>query len=254
MPLREHFGISYFTYHRIDEEGRYTVLVDRPDWAELYVDKKIYLHDPFLRHPSVYQSGLTFMQNHGSSNYKETFAKTGKQVLDMDIGVVLIQKSETCVEFFGFTGSKSSSLENLYVNHPALLKSFASHFKSELGSVLNRMQEEGLSLTNLKGEDFYCKNPIHPKLSRETFLEYYKDLGMGELIEQASQLSSRERQCLTHLIQDRSAKETAAILGLKFRTIEAYFENIKNKLSCQDKREVLRIAKTLGELGLLDIS
>lgn len=33
-PLREHFGIGYFTYHRIDAEGKYTVLVDRPDWAE----------------------------------------------------------------------------------------------------------------------------------------------------------------------------------------------------------------------------
>ena len=29
--------VSYFTYHRIYTEGKYTVLLDRPDWAEHYV-------------------------------------------------------------------------------------------------------------------------------------------------------------------------------------------------------------------------
>ena len=26
QPLREHFGIGYFTYHLIDAEGKYTML------------------------------------------------------------------------------------------------------------------------------------------------------------------------------------------------------------------------------------
>ncbi len=42
QPLRDHFGIDYFTYHRIDSTGKYTVLVDRPDWAEYYVSEKIF--------------------------------------------------------------------------------------------------------------------------------------------------------------------------------------------------------------------
>jgi hypothetical protein len=33
--------VSYFTYHRIYTEGKYTVLLDRPDWAEHYVSSKV---------------------------------------------------------------------------------------------------------------------------------------------------------------------------------------------------------------------
>ena len=38
-PLRERFKIEYFTYHRIDNAGKYTVLVDWPDWAPIFIAK-----------------------------------------------------------------------------------------------------------------------------------------------------------------------------------------------------------------------
>lgn len=47
-PLRDCFGVKYFTYHRIDQDGNYTVLLDRPDWAEHYVAEKFYLNDPLM--------------------------------------------------------------------------------------------------------------------------------------------------------------------------------------------------------------
>ena len=168
------------------------------------------------------------------------------------MGAILIQKSEHCVEFFGFSGSrKTSSLENLYLNHPHLLTSFAAHFKNKLGSVLTRMEEEAGSLIDLKGPDFVCNHPICPEITSSTLLAYYRDLGMGCEVEKAEKLSPRERQCLKLLIKDKSAKESAAILNLSRRTVESYFENIKNKLACWNKQEVMQTAKSLDEMGLL---
>lgn len=250
-PLKTHFGITYFTYHKINTFGSYTVLVNRPDWAERYVDKKIFSHDPYLRHPSVYQPGICLIDNFGSEEYKKIVLKEGKQLLDMDIGVILIQKTENEVEFFGFTGSQKSDLQHLYLNHPQTLHSFAAHFKRELDPILKIMQEEAGSLIDLKGEDFFCKDPIHPEVFLEKRKKYYKDLGFAKELEKASHLSLRERQCLKLLLQGKSAKETAKIMKLSFRTVEFYFENIKNKSSCWDKREVFQFAKELEKLGLL---
>lgn len=251
-PLRDHFGLSYFTYHKIDNTGKYTVLVDRPDWAEHYVNNKIFLNDPYLRHPSVYQSGISLLESHGSEEYKEVVLKSGKEVLDMDIGVIIIQKSDNFVEFFGFTGNKiNSSLQNLYLNQPPLLKSFAIHFKKELSSILNDMEMESSSLKDLKGKDFFCKEPISPDISPSTRLAYYKDLGINCEAEKAKHLSPREKQCLKLLLQNKSAKETAVTLGLSPRTIEFYFENIKNKLTCWNKQEILKLARIFEDLGLL---
>lgn len=251
-PLRDHFGIGYFTYHRIDNTGKYTVLLDRPDWAEHYVNEQIFLNDPYLRHPSVYESGITLIESQGSEEYKELVFKTGKKILSMDLGAVLIQKNDNFVEFFGFSGNKkTSSLESIYLNQPQLLRSFADHFKKELDNVLNEMEKEAYSLIDLKGNDFTYDQPICPKIDPATLLSFYNDIGRQCEAEKIQLLSSREKQCLKLLIDDKSAKETAAALGLSRRTIEYYFENIKNKLSCWNKQEVLHIAKELKDMGLL---
>lgn len=248
-PLHDHFGILYFTYHRIDHTGKYTVLVDRPDWAEHYVSSQIYLNDPYLRHPSNYKSGLCLIDSHGTREYQENLMKSAKNVLNADLGVVLIEKGSQHAEFFGFAANKEqSALQNLFLNHSSLLKSFAAHFKKEMGSLLNQMDEEAGSLSILKGADYHASAPVAPDVAREAKLAYYRDLG---LLGAAEKLSKRERQLLKLLVEDKSAKETAAALGLKPRTVEFYFENIKDKLSCWSKQELLKIARKWDELGIL---
>lgn len=250
QPLRERFGIEYFTYHRIDDEGKYTVLVDRPDWAQHYVQEQIYLQDPYLRHPSCYQSGISLIETHGSKEYREMLLDAGKKVMNVDMGAFLIEKKENSVEFFGYSGNKeSSALQSLYLNHPQILRSFAAHFKRSLHSILAQMTVETSSLVDLKGDDYFCKQTICPDVAPEMRLAYYRDLGFEA--QNAEKLSRREKQCLKLLIESKSAKETAQVLGLSPRTVESYFENIKCKLSCWSKQEVLTVACQLNELGLL---
>lgn len=251
-PLKDRFGITYFTYHRIDVSGKYTVLVDRPDWAEHYVGEKIYINDPYLRHPSVYRPGFCFIGSHGSDSYKEKVFQSAKQVLAADVSVAFIQKSETCTEFFGFSGDeKSSALKRIYLNHPAIFTSFASYFKTECKAILARMEQEDSSLVKLKGQDFFSPQPIETDIDSEIRLAFFKDIGMSFSVEKAQQLSKRERQCLKLLLEYKSAQETALILGLSTRTIEFYFENIKNKLSCHSKQELIAIARTLQAFSMV---
>lgn len=58
-------------------------------------------------------------------------------------------------------------------------------------------------------------------------------------------LSSQERECLKHLLQGKTAKETASLMNLSFRTVEYYFENVKNKLQCFYKRELIPFSRLL---------
>jgi DNA-binding CsgD family transcriptional regulator len=251
--LRERFQIQYFTYHRIDRTGKYTVLVDRPDWAEHYVEEKFYLEDPYLRHPDFYQPGFCLIENHGSEEHKQRVLKDGKELFNLDQGVILIEKNrDSSVEFFGFSGNKaSSSLDQLYLNHPWVLKSFARYFKKELKLELLQMEEEAGVLDHLKGSGFYSDPFIQPDVPSEEILNYLKDLGKESEVIKAGLLSNREKQCIQCLLKGKSAKETAIFLGLSHRTIEFYFENIKNKLSCNSKQEIFSLGKDFEELGLL---
>jgi len=248
-PIRERLDVGYFTYHRIDSQGRYTVLVDRPDWAEHYVETKYFLDDPYLRHPDVYQSGLCSIEANGSAAYKERILREGKEVLNVGYNVLLIEKGIDSVEFFGFCANGGKSrLEQVALNRPGFLKAFATHFKNELSSVLRRMGEQAASLVDLKGKDFFRKDPIHPEPQLSPLLQ---ELGLGTLPAMAGTLSLQEKKCLQGICLGRSAKETAAALNLSHRTVESYLETIKLKLSCDSKLELFSLAKEFEKFGLL---
>ncbi|MCE5319073.1 MAG: helix-turn-helix transcriptional regulator [Parachlamydia sp.] len=65
------------------------------------------------------------------------------------------------------------------------------------------------------------------------------------LLQKAASLSIRERECLKYLLMGKTAKETALQMKLSFRTVEYYFENIKDKMSCFSKRELIACAHLL---------
>lgn len=248
-PLREKLDVGYFTYHRIDHDGRYTVLVDRPDWAEFYVDRQFYLDDPYLRHPSVYQRGCCSFQSNGSNEYRERISRYGKEIFNLDYNVMLIEKDAASVEFFGFAANQGKNrLENVALNCPNLLKAFASHFKRELSFVLQRMQEEAGSLIHLKGSDFFTKDPIHPNPKIDGLLE---DIGRGDVQFLAAKLSVQEKKCLKGILLAKSAKTIARDLKLSPRTVESYIENIKNKLSCSSRQELFALASAFKDFGIL---
>jgi DNA-binding CsgD family transcriptional regulator len=48
-------------------------------------------------------------------------------------------------------------------------------------------------------------------------------------------ISNRKRQCLELLLEGKSAKETALLLNLSHRTVEAYIDMLKVKFDCRTK-------------------
>lgn len=121
-------------------------------------------------------------------------------------------------------------------------------------SIICKMQQESCSLRSLKGADYLLQEPISCQTARTSRQAFYKEIGELKKIEQANALSRRERDCLKLLLNGMTANETASTLMLSFRTVEHYFENIKNKFGCQSKKELLKVARELNIIGLLDLS
>ncbi|MHB1948178.1 MAG: response regulator transcription factor [Gammaproteobacteria bacterium] len=64
-------------------------------------------------------------------------------------------------------------------------------------------------------------------------------------------LSERELESLFFMLRGKSAKQIAQILKLSQRTIESYAEQIKNKLGCRNKTEVLCLAIANGYMNII---
>lgn len=52
-------------------------------------------------------------------------------------------------------------------------------------------------------------------------------------------LTPRERDVVKYIIRGKTLRETARLLNLSKRTIESYFENVKNKIGVYSKSEVI---------------
>jgi len=58
----------------------------------------------------------------------------------------------------------------------------------------------------------------------------------------SSVLSQREIECLQQVVLGKTAKEIAFYFQISPRTVETHLTNIKNKLNCSRKSEMIRIA------------
>lgn len=64
-------------------------------------------------------------------------------------------------------------------------------------------------------------------------------------LSQRNELSLREKQCVIQLVDGKTDKEIACRLGISFRTVEKHIGNIKAKLHCSNRAQI--ILKLLGE-------
>ncbi len=237
-PLRDHFGIEYFSHHQINSRGNYVCLADRIDYAENYVQNKIYLTEAYHGLPALFQPGVSYWQ----------LPDEWENGFDVRVGVMLIEKKEDTAHFYGFCARSKSAIKTLAFNHPKILSSFASHFCHELRHELEEMRYAEFDIFTLSANP---DQPQHAHIDKSTLYAYYKDLGLSAEVSISKKISKRERECLLLLLDAKSAKETASILGIGYRTVESYFENIKVKFNCWTKQELFTQAKLLKDLGLL---
>jgi DNA-binding CsgD family transcriptional regulator len=52
-------------------------------------------------------------------------------------------------------------------------------------------------------------------------------------------LSNRQRQCAEYLLQGLTAKEISQLLNLSQRTVEHYFDNLRKRLNCKNKSQLI---------------
>lgn len=64
-------------------------------------------------------------------------------------------------------------------------------------------------------------------------------------------LSRRQAQCLYYLLRGKSAAAIAGILGLSPRTVEYYIAEIKNKMACKNKSEVIEKSIERGYINII---
>lgn len=107
------------------------------------------------------------------------------------------------------------------------------HWKQLIELVINDKKQSGF-LTDK------WENPMSKKATKKE-----KHKGMTIIFQHTDRepvyLTQRESECLNHILHGLTLKETSQLISLSTRTVEFYFSNIKKKIGCKRKSEVISL-------------
>lgn len=243
-PIYHHFNVKHFWYYSITPDGHYTCLGSHMGWTEYYFSEKLYIHNPFFRSPDNFSTGIHFIRKEENQSYHQSIDAGNKQ-FNLNLSLLLLEKNKNGVQGYGFASSSHVKyFEELCMNELPLLKLFIERFKENFGSQIRKIEEEPVNISTLIGPSFYKNQTTSSSLiiNKNDFL---KDLKFPNV----NLLSKREISVLEYVCKGYSASQIASHLFLSKRTIEHYIDNIKNKLNCYSKLELMQFAQELSHLG-----
>ncbi|MCE5318631.1 MAG: helix-turn-helix transcriptional regulator [Parachlamydia sp.] len=227
-PLVDCLNIPIFTYSFLEADGRFGYITNTLEFNDYYFSQKLYLQNPYFAHPALFRSGHVLCP----CSLDEETQKTLRRRFKADHFFLSTYATASRMECFIFANENVNAAGgNSYLARLDLLTKFSRYFKREAKSLIDRMHGEQFNMRTERGTSLFETPPSVPLVHNDpTILPFLKKV---------SGLSPQELRCLELFKQGKSAQATGALLGLSRRTVEHYFENIKNKLGCSSKFDLL---------------
>ena len=257
-PLFEHLPIRIFEYSRIYKNGKRSELCTNAAHLENAFGTNRAMRRIFT--PSLIAENCHYLiiEKWINSVPKSKRQKLEEQLVSQrelfNIGneLVIVKHYPNYTECFHFyADANSSTVLNTMFNALALLEHFVIYFVNKAHHLIQQsinmpLIQPWLKTTEIKTspESFLNQSSIDV----ESFLSSTKFPRF--VIQQDTltdiYLTEREVQCGKLFTQGYSVKEIANRLSLSTRTAETYINNIKEKLNCTRKNDVIDKLMTLG--------
>jgi len=233
-------GIHYMAMQRVSKDGLWSILSSDPDWIEYSAGHQFYQHDPSLVNPSHYDSGVSFMSAHQHEEFNNILQKHAELYFNLGNCLAIIEKTDQeCWFTFLATDIKNRMIINTYISQFQYLKNFVRDFRETQKKALFDSFDHQVDLKIITPDSYYSNDNI-ANVSTESVTDDYSHINRNIL----DKLSAREKQVLKYFLLGKTAKETAALVDLSYRTIECYFTNIKRKLNIRYKRDLFSMCST----------
>jgi len=130
-----------------------------------------------------------------------------------------------------------------------LMDAYFLFFKKETKDLRSLIERESVSLIHEIGNAFFTPPEVIRNLEENQKKGFLKAIGQwqDEFVE--IHLSPRELDLIELYLQRKTAAETGKILHLSTRTVENYFETIKEKMCCKHKSEIYEKIKVIVSQG-----
>lgn len=245
-PLLSAFSLEHFSYFSISDKGDSVCLSTDPEWMEIYLQKELFLHNPFLKNPALLSSGTFFASGIADRRFQQSRAVgTSYGITDT---LIITRKSKNLLRGFSFAIGPNDQNRNLFLNELSLFQRFCTYIEKEAAKTIEALQREPVDVRGFLGERFELTSsslvPHDHTLRKKLLQACFKGIDLPK-----ESLSSREKECLLLYLEGESTQSISCKLFRSIRTVESHFESAKRKLACSNRHELLKRAKLLFDLG-----
>lgn len=245
-PLLSAFSLKHFSYFSVSDTGDSVCLSTDPEWMEIYLQKELFLHNPFLKNPDLLTSGTFFASGIADRRFQESRA------IGTDYGItdtlIITRKNKSLLQGFSFAIGPTAQNNNLFVNELPLFQRFCTYIEKEAAKTIAELQREPIDVRRFLGAKFQQHSDAVTQLegaSRKKLLQTcFKGLKLPK-----EPLSQREKECLLLYLEGESTQSISQTLFRSIRTVESHLESAKRKLECSNRHDLLKRARLLVDLG-----
>jgi DNA-binding CsgD family transcriptional regulator len=151
-------------------------------------------------------------------------------------GASLIYRYENYIDIVSFAlGLSYEDNCGLLINNRDFLKTFTNYFREKASDLLETRDRSNIAVFKNKFDTNYKPNIMLEKAKnfelklKTQQTQRFKDLN----------ISPRELQCLELLSHGKTAKEIAQNIQISHRTVESYLANLKTRINCNYKSELI---------------
>lgn len=256
-PIKQYLGVNTAVYLNVHQHGGVEAISSNHKWWDRFIEESYFKQDPGMVHPKNMNSGFSFVTTSDDQEYKSTMLEEAVRKFNFHHGFCYVEKNCSSFTLFYFaTHKENNGLINKVINEANLVKKFVRNLHKQIRSEFKGLEDNKADLLKLKGdlfskqkgivfnEDQEARHRIEI-LKNEGFIrDSHGDLGLVELTRQ-------EVNCLRSYMEDFNIKNVAKNLNIAVTTATSYIENIKQKLNCCSKQELLKVANILTGLGKL---
>lgn len=235
-PLEEKAKIKFCSYNVGYDNNRGFFLPSDLEFADFRSKLDLPLPGTFLG------AGAYFWEDIIDPVYLKMF----KEKLGTSHGMWLIKKHKGYREVFVFSLDETSLGNSHFVNNLNLLENYAYYFKSNSQKLIKHAQQKEMMDIPEKLVSHATELDMHVKLDLTTAFPVKKLMLDSQ---NKVYLTERERLCFIYFLLGKTAKEIADLLQSSPKTIETHMRNVKIKLNCNNRGELLKKAWEMGILS-----
>ena len=228
-PLRN-IGVTYFNYLKIYQDGSRDLLTNDAPWIEHFYKNALYQSPATIDIERLLPKGY-FLWSELETN-DSTYSQ-GRESFNIDNGISFVIKRNDAALLYIFASTRDNyKINNFYIRNVDLFKRFILYFNCKASKLIEKASKNRIYLPE---KQIILPNRLKKiKISTSKRKEFYQKTYIDKfyLLNQSDNvyLTRKQAECAAYLAAGATAKQCAKALGISFRTVESYINNIKEKI------------------------